>query len=450
MLQMVLRSLGCACILVVVLCAGRAEAASVTLAWDPSTSPNVAGYTVKYGTVPGSYPNTINAGNTTSFTLSSLSNGTYYFVVQAYATDGTKSPHSDYLVVTIGVTAPSTPPPTTTPPPPAPAPAPGCTTPDPFASMGGGTCYNGGWLPPGMMPPGSSPAPAPSPSPAPSPAPSTGGCTTPDPFATLGGGVCYNGGWLPPGMAPPASTPSPAPSPAPPSTPPPATPPPPPPAPSSGTCTTPDPFAALGGGTCYNGAWLPPGMTPPVTSKPAPGVQPPPVPSPSAPVAPPTNVTCTIADPFASMGGGTCYNGGWLPPGMPVPGGGAAPPPSPTPSSPSPSSPSTPTACATPDPFVVLGGGTCYNGGWLPPGMVPPDQADEEITVTGTIHVLDAERGVWMIEAEDGTLYTSTSEIPEEIVVTGTIVTFRGIRLPAESADQEFVIVEIIAIDIAQ
>ena len=34
--------------------------------------------------------------------------------------------------------------------------------------------------------------------------------------------------------------------------------------------------------------------------------------------------------------------------------------------------PSGPGSCATPDPFVSLGGGTCYNGGWLPPGMSPP------------------------------------------------------------------------------
>ena len=32
--------------------------------------------------------------------------------------------------------------------------------------MGGGTCYNGGWLPPGMAPP-QSPAPAPAPAPTP-------------------------------------------------------------------------------------------------------------------------------------------------------------------------------------------------------------------------------------------------------------------------------------------
>ena len=28
-------------------------------------------------------------------------------------------------------------------------------------------------------------------------------------------------------------------------------------------------------------------------------------------------------------------------------------------------------ACVGPDPFVTLGGGTCCNGGWLPPGKKP-------------------------------------------------------------------------------
>ena len=48
--------------------------------------------------------------------------------------------------------APSNPPPT-----PAPAPTTSCATPNPFASMGGGMCYQGGWLPPGMVPPDAPP-----------------------------------------------------------------------------------------------------------------------------------------------------------------------------------------------------------------------------------------------------------------------------------------------------
>ena len=97
----------------------------------------------------------------------------------------------------------------------------GCVTVDPFTALGGGTCYNGGWLPPGI------PVPAP-------PTIVPGGCVAPDPFVILGGGTCVNGGWLPPGI-------------------------PPPPPPVPGGCTTPDPFVAIGGGVCFNGGWRPRG-----------------------------------------------------------------------------------------------------------------------------------------------------------------------------------------------
>src|SRR5262249_42685737 len=82
--------------------------------------------------------------------------------------------------------------------PPAPAPAfNGCLTPDPFVAIGGGTCVNGGWFPPGVVAP-----PAPTPTPTPTPAPA-GGCLTPDPFVAMGGGTCVNGGWFPPGIGAP-------------------------------------------------------------------------------------------------------------------------------------------------------------------------------------------------------------------------------------------------------
>ncbi len=68
---------------------------------------------------------------------------------------------------------------------------------------------------------------------------------------------------------------------------------------------------------------------------------------------------CTTPDPFAALGGGTCFQSGWYPPGYPIPGVTPPPPPPPT---------STPTVCTTPDPFVTLGGGTCFQSGWYPPG----------------------------------------------------------------------------------
>ena len=140
MISMVLRSGRCwPGLLLVFLCATGAEANSVTLAWDPSTGDDVAGYRLMYGTTSGSYPQQINVGNTTAFTVSSLPDGIYYFVVQAYSSSGMASPASNQVVVTLGTAIITT-----------------CSTPDPFSSLGGGTCYNGGWLPPGMVPPDSS------------------------------------------------------------------------------------------------------------------------------------------------------------------------------------------------------------------------------------------------------------------------------------------------------
>ena len=224
----------------------------------------------------------------------------------------------------------------------------GCATPDPFAAMGGGACFNGNWLPPGIPAPDDVPPPPPPPPPPPGPIP--GGCTTPDPFVALGGGTCFDGNWYPPGMPIPG---------APPSSPPP--PPPPPPGPVAGGCTTPDPFEVLGGGTCFGGNWYPPGM--PIPGGPASPPPPPPPPPPPGPVP----GGCTTPDPFEALGGGTCFGGNWYPPGMPLPGlVGPTPPPSPPP---------LPGGCTTPDPFEALGGGTCFQGGWFPPGMPLPGAA---------------------------------------------------------------------------
>jgi len=218
--------------------------------------------------------------------------------------------------------APTSPTPTPTPPPPSssttnPISSPGgCTTADPFASLGGGTCVNGVWVAPST----SSPTPTP-----------TGGCTTPDPYLSLGGGTCVNGVWV----APTTSSPT----------------------PTTGGCTTPDPFISLGGGTCVNGGWLPPtdgqkkgnggnggnggsGSNGGNSGNGGNGGN--------------GNTNCKGPDPFKSLGGGTCVNGGWVPPPT-------------TTTAPT----LTPGGCTTPDPFVSLGGGTCVNGGWLPPSLAP-------------------------------------------------------------------------------
>ena len=47
----------------------RAEAASVTLAWDPNSEPDLAGYIVLVGTQPGRYDRVIEVGKTTTLDI---------------------------------------------------------------------------------------------------------------------------------------------------------------------------------------------------------------------------------------------------------------------------------------------------------------------------------------------------------------------------------------------
>ena len=65
------------------------EAASLTLAWDHSTSSNAAGYQISYGTQSGKYTANVKAGYVTSVTINGLTEGTtYYFSVQSYDSAG--------------------------------------------------------------------------------------------------------------------------------------------------------------------------------------------------------------------------------------------------------------------------------------------------------------------------------------------------------------------------
>jgi len=72
------------------------------LAWDPSSSPNIAGYRLYSGTTSGVYSQTTEIGSVTSALVSNLVTGkTYFFVVTAYNTIGIESLPSNevpYLV----------------------------------------------------------------------------------------------------------------------------------------------------------------------------------------------------------------------------------------------------------------------------------------------------------------------------------------------------------------
>lgn len=67
-------------------------AGEMSIAWDPVSDSDLAGYKVYYGTSPGSYTETKDVGNTTSTTLTGLDPCTVYYVaVKAYDTEGLES-----------------------------------------------------------------------------------------------------------------------------------------------------------------------------------------------------------------------------------------------------------------------------------------------------------------------------------------------------------------------
>ncbi len=86
-------------------------AAQTTLAWDPPVSPDgtpftgVAGYHLHFGTASGTYTQSINAGNVTSYTIGNLAEGTtYYFAVTDYDTAGNESGYSNEVSKTLAST----------------------------------------------------------------------------------------------------------------------------------------------------------------------------------------------------------------------------------------------------------------------------------------------------------------------------------------------------------
>ena len=77
------------CLLVLCLLAAVPSASAqttVTLAWDPTPEPDVAGYVLSWGTRPGQFVTGIDVGKTTEWTLTGLNpHQKYYFTVQAYS-----------------------------------------------------------------------------------------------------------------------------------------------------------------------------------------------------------------------------------------------------------------------------------------------------------------------------------------------------------------------------
>ncbi len=71
-------------------------AANVSLVWTASTSTNVTGYNVYYGTNSGDYTSKINLGNVANVTISNLTAGiAYYFAATAVDSNGDESGYSN-------------------------------------------------------------------------------------------------------------------------------------------------------------------------------------------------------------------------------------------------------------------------------------------------------------------------------------------------------------------
>ena len=70
----------------------------LTLAWNPSPSPEIVACHLYYGTVSGQYTNTVVVGNVTNVTVSGLLIGvTYYFAITAIDAQGQESDYSNEI-----------------------------------------------------------------------------------------------------------------------------------------------------------------------------------------------------------------------------------------------------------------------------------------------------------------------------------------------------------------
>jgi hypothetical protein len=79
---------------------------SVSLSWeapttnsDGSSLDDLSGYKIYYGTSSGNYSQSIDVGDSTSASISSLSSGTWCFAVTAYDTSGNESSYSDEVCI---------------------------------------------------------------------------------------------------------------------------------------------------------------------------------------------------------------------------------------------------------------------------------------------------------------------------------------------------------------
>jgi hypothetical protein len=84
--------------------AAPALAADVTLAWDANTEPDLAGYKIYFGTASGVYGAPVTVGLQTTYTVTNLAPGTWFFAVTAINNSGLESGFSNEVSTTISGT----------------------------------------------------------------------------------------------------------------------------------------------------------------------------------------------------------------------------------------------------------------------------------------------------------------------------------------------------------
>jgi hypothetical protein len=86
-------------------------APTISLAWDPSPAPNIAGYRLYQGGASQTYTNITDLGNVCSASIWALAPGaTYYFAVTVYNDAGLESKLSEEVSYTVPVPGPVQPP----------------------------------------------------------------------------------------------------------------------------------------------------------------------------------------------------------------------------------------------------------------------------------------------------------------------------------------------------
>lgn len=83
-------------------------AADVKLTWNASVSPGISGYKVYVGKASRTYDQIIPIGNVTNYTVAGLADGTWYFSVTAFDSQGNESGFSNEVVKVIKTIAPPT------------------------------------------------------------------------------------------------------------------------------------------------------------------------------------------------------------------------------------------------------------------------------------------------------------------------------------------------------